>query len=131
MAGAFGAHALASTLSERGAEVWDTAVLYHLVHALALVLVAALLAGGSTSTNTLQNDNDPAALADSPGSAAPAGPVLAGWAFTAGILAFSGSLYGLALEGPGWLGPVTPLGGIGFIVGWLALLWHGLTSTRV
>ncbi len=46
---------------------------------------------------------------------------VAGWAFGLGILLFSGSLYGLALGGPRLLGPVTPLGGVSFIVGWIAL----------
>ena len=41
-----------------------------------------------------------------------------GWAFLLGIIAFSGSLYGLGLGGPRWLGPITPLGGLAFIVGW-------------
>ena len=40
-------------------------------------------------------------------------------AFLAGIALFSGSLYGLALGGPGWLGPLTPLGGLAFLAGWV------------
>jgi uncharacterized membrane protein YgdD (TMEM256/DUF423 family) len=43
------------------------------------------------------------------------------WAFALGVLLFSGSLYGLALGAPRWLGIVTPLGGVAFMVGWLAL----------
>ncbi len=53
---------------------------------------------------------------------------MAGWSFAAGVLLFSGSLYVLALGGPRWLGPVTPLGGLAFIAGWLALLWAGVRS---
>jgi uncharacterized membrane protein YgdD (TMEM256/DUF423 family) len=46
---------------------------------------------------------------------------LAGWAFLAGTVLFSGSLYALAISGQRWLGMITPLGGVGFLVGWLAL----------
>ena len=55
------------------------------------------------------------------------GSNLAGFAFLACIVLFSGSLYGLALGGPSWLGPVTPLGGVAFLGGWLAL---GIQSLR-
>ena len=50
-------------------------------------------------------------------------PVVAGSAFLIGILFFSGSLYSLALGGPRWLGPITPLGGLAFIVGWASFAW--------
>lgn len=96
--GAFGAHALADILTPRSIQVWDTAVQYQLVHALALVLVGLLDTNGRSRSLTI-----------------------AGWAFALGVLFFSGSLYALALEGPRVLGPVTPLGGLCFIVGWLAL----------
>lgn len=99
--GAFGAHALKNALAAREmTTVWETACLYHLVHALA-VLVVALKPAGPASTlrpRVLQR----AALC---------------WA--AGVILFSGSLYALALGGPGWLGPVTPLGGVAFIAGWV------------
>lgn len=85
-------------LTERGAEVWDTAVQYHLIHALALVLCGCL----RTQAESL-------ALR------------IAGWSFALGVLLFSGSLYLLALGGPAILGPITPLGGVAFIVGWLSL----------
>ena len=97
--GAFGAHALADTLAARGLEnAWETAVLYHLVH-----VVAALCVVGA------------GVFADQPLGR---GIVIA---WLAGIVLFSGSLYGIALGGPRWLGPVTPLGGLAFIAGWLAL----------
>ena len=96
--GAFGAHALKARLEPAQLDVWSTAVEYHLVHAVALLAVA--LFGAATDRAVTW----PAA------------------GFTAGILLFSGSLYGLALGGPRWLGPVTPLGGLCFIAGWLALL---------
>ena len=98
--GAFGAHALADTLAERGyTAVWETAVLYHLAHAVA-ALTAAAGTGGLVSAR-----------------AARAAAVL--WLL--GILLFSGSLYAIALGGPRWLGPVTPLGGVAFIAGWFTL----------
>ncbi len=101
--GAFGAHGLRQTLGEALA-TWQTAVLYHLLHVLAILAVGVLLR----------------VLGD-------AGTLrAAGWLFALGILLFSGSLYALALGGPRWLGPVTPLGGVAFIAGWLLLAWTAL-----
>ena len=100
-AGAFGAHALRDSLSPDLLEVFDTAARYHLVHAAALLAVAAL-----------------------PGRFATA----AAWCFAGGIVLFSGSLYALALTDERRLGAVTPVGGVAFIAGWLCLLgsaWRG------
>lgn len=94
--GAFGAHALKETLLNLGTtETWKTAVLYHLVH-------------GVAAWTTLSR-------------AAKASPLLvkSALAWLIGIFLFSGSLYVLALGGPRWMGPVTPLGGLAFIAGWL------------
>jgi uncharacterized membrane protein YgdD (TMEM256/DUF423 family) len=93
--GAFGAHALAGVLARHGtADLWKTAVLYHLVHAAALLWAS---------------------------SAEPFLPgVVRCWA--AGILLFSGSLYLLAVTGITFLGAVTPLGGLLLLGGWAALL---------
>jgi uncharacterized membrane protein YgdD (TMEM256/DUF423 family) len=96
--GAFGAHALRDRLGEADRVTFETAARYHLLHALAAVLAAERAARA------------PAATA-------------AGWAFVVGTLLFSGSLYGLALGGPRLLGVITPLGGMGFILGWLLLAW--------
>lgn len=96
--GAFGAHALKSKLGAANLAVWNTAVTYHLLHAVALL--ALTLYGRATG----RVPGTPLAL------------------FTAGIALFSGSLYLLALTGWGWLGPVTPIGGLAFLVGWLSLL---------
>jgi len=94
--GAFGAHGLGDTLASRGStRTWETAVLYHLVHAVALL---ALALGG-----------DRAGLR--------VGAIGACW--VTGVLFFSGSLYLLALGGPRMLGPITPLGGLAFLAGWL------------
>jgi len=93
--GAFGAHALKPTLEAHGSlEAWRTAVLYQLVHAVALL---ALAVGRG-------------ALGGSAGAAA--------GCWIAGIALFSGSLYWLALGGPRILGPVTPLGGLCLLAGW-------------
>ncbi|MGB7084677.1 MAG: DUF423 domain-containing protein [Phormidesmis sp.] len=97
--GAFGAHALKGTLSETALNSFETGVRYQMYHALAL-LVVALLAKQSPDTSLL---------------------TAAGGCFLAGILLFSGSLYGLSLAGIKALGPVTPLGGVAFIAGWICL----------
>jgi uncharacterized membrane protein YgdD (TMEM256/DUF423 family) len=78
--------------------VWQTAVQYHFWHALALLAVG--IAGFHVHGTGLS---------------------ISGWLFAAGCLLFSGSLYWLALGGPGWLGPVTPLGGASLLLGWIAL----------
>lgn len=100
--GAMGAHAMKATLLERGmTQAWETAARYHLLHAIA-ALAAAIWARG-----------EPAAEGKTG---------LPEWAvrcWTAGVVLFSGSLYGIALGGPRWLGPVTPLGGVVLIAGWL------------
>ncbi|PXA05435.1 DUF423 domain-containing protein [Coraliomargarita sinensis] len=95
--GAFGAHALKDTLVEAGMlEVWQTAVDYHIWHALALIVGAMVPGAGKAQA-------------------------IAAWLFFIGIVLFSGSLYWLALEGPKWLGPITPLGGLSLMSGWVAL----------
>jgi uncharacterized membrane protein YgdD (TMEM256/DUF423 family) len=92
--GAFGAHALKATLAAHEmADVWKTAVLYHFLHGLALMVVAVLPV-----------TNRPAA----------------GF-FIAGIVIFSGSLYLLALTNMRWLGAITPIGGLCFLAGWVWL----------
>jgi len=108
--GAFGAHALKGTLLERGThDAWATAVLYQLVHAVALLALAGWR------------------LRDLPESAKRDWLQWAGLSWSAGILLFSGSLYLLAVGGPRALGPVTPLGGVAFIAGWICLMIHAVT----
>lgn len=98
--GAFGAHGLKEKLQTLGTTAtFHTATEYHLYHALALLAVGLL------------------ALAGRSGSALS----VAGWSFLVGILLFSGSLYALAVTGYTKLGAITPLGGILFLVGWIAL----------
>lgn len=100
MAGAFGAHGLRSVVSERGLEVFQTAVNYQIYHALALV-TASLMPALGLSGRLL---------------------VAACGFWLAGILLFSGSLYLLVLSGTHWLGPVTPIGGVCFMMGWGLLI---------
>ena len=110
VAGAFGAHALKARLGAESLATWDTAVLYQLVHALALLAVAGLI--------RLSHLHDP--------QASTSGYVVAGWGFISGVMLFSGSLYGLTLGGPRLLGPVTPIGGVALVIGWLGLLYAAL-----
>ena len=103
-AGAFGAHALRQRLDEHLLAVFETGARYQMFHALALLAIGALAARGESR-----------ALA------------VAGWAMVAGTVLFSGSLYALALSGVRGLGAITPLGGVAFLVGWLALRWAAWT----
>ena len=97
--GAFGAHGLKDTLSQESKQVYQTAVLYHLIHGLALLAVGWL--------STLKPQT---ALIDR-----------AGWLFLIGTVLFSGSLYLLAITGMKKLGIITPFGGLAFLAGWLCL----------
>ena len=93
--GAFGAHALKATLQSSGMlDVWNKAVLYHFLHALALVVLALHGAGNR----------------------------VAYFLIAGGIVFFSGSLYALALTNARWLGGITPLGGLCFLAGWAWLI---------
>lgn len=88
--GAFGAHALADRLAENDrVATWDTAVLYHLVHGVALFIIA-LTAARSRSF----------------------------WFLLVGVVIFSGSLYALSITGITKLGAITPIGGLCFLIGW-------------
>jgi uncharacterized membrane protein YgdD (TMEM256/DUF423 family) len=109
MAGAFGAHALKTRLTPDLLAVFETAARYHMFHALALTLAGVLVRSSE------------------PGKKA---PVVAAWLFLGGTLVFSGSLYGLALSGMRWLGAVTPLGGVLFIAGWVALAVAAASARR-
>ena len=98
--GAFGAHALRETLEKSGyREVWETASKYQILHAAALLGFAGWLRSSPKA----------------PGAGARWAPRL--WIL--GTLLFSGSLYLIAVGGPRWLGPVTPLGGTALIGGWV------------
>jgi uncharacterized membrane protein YgdD (TMEM256/DUF423 family) len=105
-AGAFGAHALRQRMTPDTLGVFEIGARYQMYHALGLLAAAWAAArwpGGVTTT--------------------------AGWLFVAGTMIFSGSLYGISLTGHRWLGAVTPLGGLAFILGWAALAWAALRGT--
>jgi uncharacterized membrane protein YgdD (TMEM256/DUF423 family) len=98
--GAFAAHGLRARLSPDALQTFETGARYHMYHALALLAVAWVVTrwpGGATTA--------------------------AGWLFIAGTVLFSGSLYLLAVTGVRMLGAITPIGGLAFILGWLALAW--------
>jgi uncharacterized membrane protein YgdD (TMEM256/DUF423 family) len=103
--GAFGAHALKGRLDAYSQSVYEKAVFYHFVHALGILLTAALARSGAIT-----------AMAQA----------RTGWLLLVGIVFFSGSLYALALSGIRVLGAITPAGGIAFIAGWLYLCYEAL-----
>jgi uncharacterized membrane protein YgdD (TMEM256/DUF423 family) len=105
-AGAFGAHALRSRMAPDTLGIFEVGARYHMYHALGLLAAAW-------------------AVARWPGGATTA----AGWLFVVGTVVFSGSLYALSLTGQRWLGAVTPLGGLAFILGWAGLAWAALRGT--
>ena len=104
--GAFGAHALKSFLTPEKLQSYETGVRYQLIHALALIALS--IYSQINKTNDFLNKG-------------------IGWSahfFIVGTFLFSGSIYGLALLSvihPSWafiLGPVTPIGGLFFMLGW-------------
>lgn len=103
--GAFAAHALKTRLSPDMFTTFEVAVRYQVYHALGLIAVA--WAASQWSSQLIS---------------------ASGWLFVAGIVIFSGSLYMLSLTGVRWLGAITPIGGVAFIIGWGCLLWAAIRS---
>jgi uncharacterized membrane protein YgdD (TMEM256/DUF423 family) len=104
--GAFGAHGLKSRVDPALLVVFETGVRYQMYHALALLAVG------------LARVHWPSALVS-----------MAGWFFLVGIVIFSGSLYLMTATGARWLGAITPIGGVAFIIGWIVLaagVWRGI-----
>jgi uncharacterized membrane protein YgdD (TMEM256/DUF423 family) len=99
--GAFGAHSLRDRLSAEMLQVFQTGVTYQMYHALALIGVGILLGRFSVDGSTWLTTS--------------------GWLFLGGSILFSGSLYLLSLTSTSWLGAITPLGGVAFLLGWLAV----------
>ena len=97
--GAFGAHGLRGRIAENLLNAFQTGVLYHLVHAVALFALALY------------------------GRATPASVTLPAMLFSSGILLFSGSLYVMALSGQTVFAMVTPVGGLCFLAGWASLIF--------
>lgn len=114
--GAFAAHGLESSLKasepvgdypvERRLQVFETGARYQMYHALAILGIGLIALSGRGGA-----------------------PIqVAGWSFLAGTLIFSGSLYALGYTGIKWLGAITPIGGVGFLVGWVALAFASATK---
>jgi len=97
-AGAFGAHGLRDRVTEDMLAIWNTAAHYQLIHAVALL-----------------------ATAWAAGQFARPWATAAGWLFVTGVVIFSGSLYLLVLTDTRWLGAITPIGGVAFLLGWVTL----------
>ena len=106
--GAFGAHALQQALTSRQLASYQTGVLYQQLHSLALILVG-IVALVTPATRWL-----------------PRAAVL----FGAGIFFFSGSIYAMTLGAPRWLGMVAPVGGVSFMLAWLAVALHARKGRR-
>jgi uncharacterized membrane protein YgdD (TMEM256/DUF423 family) len=104
--GAFGAHGLKARVGPDLLALFETGVRYQMYHALALLAVA--WAAGSRA---------PGPWVDA-----------AGWLFVGGMVVFSGSLYVMTLTGARWLGAITPVGGLAFILGWACLALAALRA---
>lgn len=98
--GAFGAHGLKSVLSPEMLAVYQTGVTYQMWHALGLIAIA-LIRRQAPESNLLH---------------------WAGWLMFTGIVLFSGSLYALAILNLKWLGMITPIGGLSFLIAWLLIV---------
>ncbi len=107
--GAFGAHGLQAKISLSELDIWKTAVQYHFYHVFALLFLSLIPSAKAKFLNWSY------------------------WCFTIGILLFSGSLYLLATKSitglpVSFLGPITPIGGLFFILGWFGLLFYAIKT---
>ena len=103
--GAFGAHGLKKRLTEDMLSIFETGCRYQMYHALALVLIGVLARHRPSGALTA-----------------------AGWSMIIGTLVFSGSLYALSTSGIRWLGAITPIGGLAFLVGWGLLAYAAIKT---
>ena len=110
--GAFGAHSLKNRLTEQKLTAFHTATEYLVIHSLALILVGILAAQMGNADPHFKKLNR------------------VGLFFVAGILLFSGSLYVLTFGGPKFFGPITPIGGLSFIIGWFTLAFTYLKKNE-
>ena len=99
--GAFGAHSLKEVLDIYGSAIFETAVQYQMFHTLGLLAIGVLQVSYPQRSFRLS-----------------------GWCFILGIILFSGSLYVMALSKMSWLGAITPIGGMAFLIGWGALVYQ-------
>lgn len=98
--GAFGAHGLKARVAPDMLAVWETASRYQMYHAVGLIAASWIWSRWPSGAATAS-----------------------GWLFVAGTVIFSGSLYAMTLSGARALGAITPIGGLAFIAGWIALAW--------
>ncbi len=101
--GAFGAHGLKNILTVEQLNIFQTAVDYHMWHAIGLTLIG-LIPSQKTSRLLLAS----------------------GWFMLAGVVLFSGSLYALSLSGISLLGAITPIGGVSFLIAWALLAYTSI-----
>ncbi len=106
--GAFASHSLKTILTDYALSIWETGIKYQMYHSIGLFLIAILTKVEKIPSIWLNT---------------------AAVAFMVGILLFSGSLYALSLTGVKWLGAITPLGGVAFIVGWGCLTFFAFKSS--
>ncbi|MBF8999749.1 DUF423 domain-containing protein [Vibrio nitrifigilis] len=111
--GAFAAHGLKSIVTPKMDAVFQVGVHYQFIHAAAILLVGVLMLLPNFSAAAQKNFSRAAIC------------------FIIGIFCFSGSLYALALTGVKWIGPITPLGGLLFILGWVFFVVAALKSNEV
>lgn len=110
-AGAFGAHGLKSVLSSDMLAIWQTAVLYQMIHSLGVIAVGlALLVCSDELAVWLKR---------------------CAYLMLVGMGLFCGSLYALAYSELRWLGAITPLGGVAFLAAWLTMTWAFFRKSRV
>jgi len=105
--GAFGAHYVKDLVGQELTAVWNTANRYHIYHALAILFTGLA----------------------SPSLGAVAAQRAISW-FVIGTILFSGSLYALTLTGAKFLGPITPVGGLCFLIGWAVLAKAAFSKTN-
>jgi uncharacterized membrane protein YgdD (TMEM256/DUF423 family) len=108
--GAFASHSLKSVLTDYALSIWETGIKYQMYHSIGLFLIAILMKGEKMPSMWLNT---------------------AAFAFIVGIVLFSGSLYGLSLSEIKWLGAITPLGGVAFIMGWGCLAFFAFKSSSI
>lgn len=99
--GAFGAHYITQKVAAKDLAIWETAVFYHLVNSIGLLVInCSSLVSSWVASSSLKTVN---------------------MALLVGILVFSGSLYLLVLTNQRWLGAITPIGGLSLIGAWIIL----------